>query len=467
MWYAILWINRRDNMKNIVNILDFGAVANSAELQTEKIQAAIDHCFSLGGGVVEIPGGVFLTGGIRIRSNINLHLHKDAVLKGSRNPEDYFGYKNDKIEPLDAALVTDAPWTRAEIGEDKDKGYEFYRTAGSRWNNGLIRAINAENIAITGEGVIDGSDCFDALGEENYRGPHLISLHYCKNVVFNGYTAKDSANWAHCVFHTQNILMENVTVLAGHDGIHMSDCCNIRIKDCKFYTGDDCVAGFPNINVTVTGCELNSACSAMRFGGTNVLVEKCHIYGPCKYLFRGSLSLEEKKNGIAPSVEGHRNNMLSVFTYYSDYSLSIPIQPGNIIIKDCIVDYADRFLHYNYSGNEWWQQNRPLASITFENIKATDISMPLTAYGAENTPIDVTLKNVDISLREGAEEIDFMHVCNYNKIKLDNVSINNYKGNAIIKKWSEGNIEINNLKCDVAEDKIEVTATEKFECQPI
>ena len=173
----------------------------------------------------------------------------------------------------------------------------FFQKIGSRWNNALIRAVFAENVAIIGEegSVIDGADCFDEHGEEFYRGPHAIAMHHCKNITFSGYTIKNSANWAHNICYSQNIECSNVKVLAGHDGIHMSDCKNIIIKDSEFYTGDDCVAGFANINVLVSDCKLNSAYSAMRFGGTNALIRNCHIFGPGKYLFRGSLTDEEKR----------------------------------------------------------------------------------------------------------------------------------------------------------------------------
>ncbi|MBQ2614433.1 MAG: hypothetical protein IJB80_03770 [Clostridia bacterium] len=452
-----------------VSILEFGAVPNGAALQTEAIQAAIDDCFLAGGGEVVIPEGVFLTGDIRLRSNITLHLLSGAVLKGSRNPEDYYHYRKDKVEPLAPELVTDAPWKRAEVSEDMEKDYAFMRVAGSRWNNALIRAIQAENMAIIGEegSLIDGSDCFDEQGEEHYRGPHCIGMFYCKNITFAGYTIKDSANWAHSTFYCENIHMNNVTVLAGHDGIHMTVCKNIVIEDSRFYTGDDCVAGFANLNVSVKNCELNSACSAMRFGGTNVMVEGCHMYGPCKYLFRGSLSDEEKRNGVQPSTEGHRNNMLSVFTYYSDFSVCIPYQPGNIVIKDCKVDYADRFLHFNFSGNEMWQSNRPLTSIRFENIQATDISMPLTAYGDKENPVTLELKNLEISMRKGSEEIDFMHIANYEKVSLKNVTLQNFKGKNLIKTWSDGEVKIENLTCPLKEQDYLTKATDPFTCQPI
>jgi hypothetical protein len=292
-------------------------------------------------------------------------------------------------------------------------------------------------------------------------------MFYSRNQTFRGYRVVDSANWAHAIAFSQNINVENVTVEAGHDGIHCTVCENIRIASSNFYTGDDCVAGFANVNVTVTGCELNSACSALRFGGTNVLIENCHMYGPCRYLFRGSLTPEEKREGIRPSTEGHRNNMLSVFTYYSDFSVPVAYQPGNILLRNCRVDYADRFLHFNFSGNEPWQQNRPLASIRFENIKATDISMPLTAYGDPTTPVTVELRNMEISLRKGFEDIDFMRVAHYKKIVLENVKIENFAGKALIKAWTEGDVEITGLVCDVKDENRVVLTDEEFVCKAI
>ena len=454
--------------KMTVSILDFGAVADGEELQTEKIQAAIDHCFLQGGGEVVIPAGIFHTGGIRLRSNITLRLLSGAVLKGSRDPSDYFGYLRDELEPLPVEQITDCLWTKATRG-GKPRDYRFLLLPGSRWNNGLIKAVYAENVAIIGEegSVIDGSDCFDELGEEHYRGPHAINMFYCRNLTFRGYRVVDSANWAHAIAFSQNIHMENVTVEAGHDGIHCTVCENIRIADSNFYTGDDCVAGFANVNVTVTGCELNSACSALRFGGTNVLIEKCHMYGPCRYLFRGSLTPEEKREGIRPSTEGHRNNMLSVFTYYSDFSVPVTYQPGNIVLRNCRVDYADRFLHFNFSGNEPWQQNRPLESIRFENIKATDISMPLTAYGDPAAPVTVELRDLEVSLRKGFEDIDFMRVAHHKKIVLENVKIENFAGKALIKAWTEGDVEFTGLVCDVKDENRVVLTDEEFVCKAI
>ena len=449
-------------------VTDFGAIPGSNALQTEKIQAAIDACFLEGGGEVIIPAGTFIIGSIRLRSNVTLHLLKNACLKGSKNPEDYYSsYINDKIEPLPEEWITDGLWNRFGPGWTRD--YRFMRLPGSRWNHGLIKAINAENIAIIGEedSFIDGSDCFDEKGEEEYRGPHLINMFYCKNISFKGYTAKDSANWAHAIYYSENITMKNVAVLAGHDGIHATVCRNIIIEDSEFYTGDDCVAGFGNLNVLVKNCVLNSACSALRFGGTNALIEGCHMYGPCRYLFRGCLTPEEKRSGIKPDVTTHRNNMLSAFTYYSDFSVEVPYTPGNIIIKDCRIDYADRFLHFNFSGNEPWQRNRPLTSVTFENITATDISMPLTAYGDADNKIDLVFKNVSIAMRDGFSEVPLFHIGNFKKLTLENFTVTNTAAPCLVRTWTDDPVEFINVSSPIVNENLVKKAEAEFSAKPI
>lgn len=447
-----------------VSITEFGAKSDSG-LQTDKIQAAIDYIFESGGGIVVIPEGDFEVGSIRLRSGIRLHLERNAHLIGSKNPEDYTCILSDKTEPLSDEDKTDVLWTPPAIR----KNFYHMNKAGSRWNNAIIRAVDAENIVISGEigAYIDGRDCFDEKGEELYRGPHAVNFHRCKNITLEGYSIKNSANWAHAIFDCTNIAMKNVYVEAGHDGIHLTSCNNITIDDCNFCTGDDCVAGIDNHNVTVTNCVMNTACSAFRFGGTNVLIDGCNIFGPAKFLFRGSLTDEEKRNGVKPN-SSHRYNMLSAFTYYSDFSREIKGNVTNIIMQNCTIENADRFLHYNFSGNETWQKNKPLEQITFRNIKAVGIRNPVTAYGDYDKKISLTFKDCNLEFSKDREEAPFMYLCNFKEVLLQNTTVKNIKGNVLIKSWSNDK----DLICDgfLAEnfDKTEIFYTdEPFVCKSI
>ena len=210
------------NTDKIFNIKNYGANV-SDNLQTEAIQKALDECFFAGGGRVVIPSGIYLTGGLRLRSNTELYLESGAILKGSNDPIDYFAYKNDKIEPI-----------KEYYGEKRRSVYPY-----SRWNNAIIRVIDAKNVSIIGEkgSYIDGGDCYDPEGEEEYRGPHAINVQNSENIYFEGYTVKDSANWAHAIFNTKNIEARKITVYGGHDGFDVRTCDNVLVEDCEFYTG--------------------------------------------------------------------------------------------------------------------------------------------------------------------------------------------------------------------------------------
>ena len=456
--------------KLVVSVIDFGAVPGAQELQNEAIQKALDHVFLAGGGEVQIPEGVYRVGGIRLRSNTTLHLLENAVLEGSRDPRDYFILENDEIEPVDKDMLDDSCWER--VGGAPKMLYKW----ASRWHNGIIRAYHAENIAIIGEkgSLIDGKNCYDAFGEEFYRGPQGISIICCENVVLRGYTARNTGNWAQSIWNTNNILVENIINEAGHDGVHITTCEDVIIRNCEFYTGDDCVAGYNNKNVLVENCEINSACSALRFSGSNVLVHHCHMFAPPKFLFRGLMTKEEKEAGIMAndSVAYAKNPrpMLSIFTYFAELATDIYNLGTNITVRDCVVENAERFLNYNYSGNAQWQMGKPMLDITFKNIKASGIVMPSAAYGDPDMPVSVTLENIDFSFKEGCEDTSFLYAGHYDKIRLKNVTVRNGKCDHIIKSWDnekKGEIEFVNVKSNLDEKDLVKYTDEKFEYKAI
>lgn len=450
------------------SILDFGAKADSPELQHPAIQAAIDACFLAGGGEVVIPAGTFRTGGVRLRSRVTLRLLSGAVLEGSRDPEDYFTLEKDTLEP-----VPDSIKLHGAIPNGRPEGLiGFYA---GRWHNGLICAYQAEHIAVIGEkgSVIDGKNCFDENGEEHYRGPHAISILFCRHIVLSGYTVRNSGNWPESVWHSSDILCENLTNIAGHDGVHLTGCDDVIVRKCSFYTGDDCVAGFDNRNVLVEDCIMNTACSAFRFGGTNVLITRCRMFAPARYPFRGRMTMEEKRAGI-DSVDAsqppNRFNMLAIFTYYADFSSPIRSQPGNIVIRDCKADGAARFLCYNYSGNSIWQQNRPLQDITFEHIEAKNLEKPLYLYGDAEVPVSLTLSDVKVSFRKGKEDVTFIHAGNYENITLEDVTVRNSRAPQLICSWNpegQDNVTVKNLSCRPGKKELVTHPEEPFFCSPI
>lgn len=449
----------------IRSVSEFGVIPDSDAVQTSGFQKALDS-FYPEGGVLRVPAGKYVIGGIRLRSGTTLYLCAGAKLIATRDIEQYGILENDALEPVPDDVKTDKVWEKAQVGVKRD--YTFLLPA-SRWNHGIIRAYRAENIAVIGEegSLIDGQNTYDPIGEEHYRGVHGMNFRNCRGITLRGYTVQNTGNWAHAIYHSENILCENVTVLAGHDGIHMTNCSDIEIKNCSFYTGDDCIAGFANLRTHVTDCVCNTACSAFRFGGTGLLAERCRMFGPAKYYFRGSLTKEEKAAGSNVASCG-RTNMLSAFTYYADFSTEIPEQPGNLVFRDCIVENADRFLHYNFSGNEVWQLNRPLESVTFEGFRVSGLRKPLTAYGSPEVPLTLTLKNCDFSMETEAGDAPFLRTAYCKALRLDSVRIRRKSRGAFAWLWSEaGEVALRDVTDEGDAELNLLPATVPFSEKPI
>lgn len=425
------------------NILDFGAKTDDS-LCTKQIQHAIDQCFLSGGGEVVVPCGRFLTGGIRIRSNVTLHLMEGAVLAGSTNPDDYFTYLDDEIEPISKGEYNKTVDTAMQQAQD-NRSVKPY----SRWNNAIIRAINAKNIAIIGEkgSCIDGQNCYDELGEDSYRGPHGINMWHCENVELSGYKIVDSGNWAHAVQNSKNISVKGIGVYGGHDGFDIRTCDDVTVDSCEFHSGDDAIAGFDNINVTIRNSVLNTSCSALRFGGADVLVENCTATAPNKYGFRGNLSPEQKKNR-AQTDEKCRYNCLNAFLYYCDYRAKIRKTPGNILIRNCRFINVDSV--FSHPFGYMWSCNRALDNIMFENCVFEGVCMPININSPEGEPLTFKMKNCIIKAREDAKDKPVVEAINFRDIIFENTEFSEYEPARIV-YCSDGNISLKNSTSTILE----------------
>ena len=405
-------------------VTEYGARSDGS-LATAAIQAAIDACYLAGGGEVVIPAGDFLTGGIRLRSRVTLRLLDGACLRGVRDPEEYTRYLEDTVEPISEEALTSTAPTAVE-GYTARSIQPF-----SRWNNAIIRAIGAHDIAIVGEGsaTIDGQNCFDPEGEEHYRGPHAINLWYCERVTLTGYTVRDSANWAHAIQNSRDITARGLTVLGGHDGFDVRTCDNVLVENCEFRTGDDCIAGFDNRNVTVRNCYFNCACTMLRFGGTDVLVENCRGVAPAEYGFRYALSLEEKMAGAA-TTPACRYNCHGVFLYYCDMRAAVRETPGRILIRNSHFSGMDNI--FSHPFGHMWCCNRALHDITFESCTLEGLSLPSDVVCPEEEPLRITLRDCTLSLREGCEEMPIFTATGVGEILLDGVRIGGFAAPEIL-----------------------------------
>ncbi len=398
---------------------------------TPALQQALDDCFRAGGGTVVVEPGIHRVGGLRVRSGTTLLLRSGAVLKASRDPADYDILPRDALEPVPPEdFAPGVVWTPPATRKTRD---HLLKPA-SRWNNAVIRIYRARNVRILGEpgSAIDGCDSYDPMGEERFRGVHGIAAHDSEGLEFRGYEIRNTGNWAHSIWRCRDLSFSGLTVLGGHDGVHLRSCDRVSIDDCTMKTGDDCVSGFDNEHVSVRGCRLNTACSAFRFGGRDVRIENCRCWGPGEYPIRNSLSEAEWISGSHGTPGAGRRTMLSLFTYFSDFTLAVRHDPGDIVVRNCSLENAERFLHYNFSGNETWQRNRPLTSIRFENVEAHGVGMSLCAYGSEDRPFSLLLERCRIAF--AGPQREFIRAAHVESLRLRDVAVEGVAG-PCVRSW--------------------------------
>lgn len=253
-------------------VTDYGAAGDGKSDCTAAFKEAIAAANAAGGGRVVVPQGVFLTGPIHFKSNVNLYVAKDATIRFSQDLGKYLPLVLSRFE-----------------------GVELYGYSP------LIYSYNAVNLAITGEGTLDGNgdnehwwpwkgkteygwkagqphqaedrDILFDMAEQNvpveqrkfgmghYLRPNFIHFYKSKNIIIQGVTVKDSPMWQIAPVLCENITIDAVKII-GHgpntDGVDPDSCKNILIKNCFFDNGDDCIAIKSGRNAD--GRRINVAC---------------------------------------------------------------------------------------------------------------------------------------------------------------------------------------------------------------
>lgn len=226
------------------DIREFGAVEGGETMVTEAIRAAVEACFDAGGGRVVIPSGEWLTGPIHLRSNVNLHISEGALVKFSKNIDDYLP----------------AVFTRWEGMECMNYSAPIY-------------ARGATNIALTGDGILDGQGeawwdwkqsrqgvgarrLYELIvagvppherlvaNEDFSLRPNFVQFINCRNVLVENVTLSNGPMWTiHPIYCTNMVVrgVKVVTVGPNNDGINPDSTQELLIEDCYFSTGDDCV----------------------------------------------------------------------------------------------------------------------------------------------------------------------------------------------------------------------------------
>ena len=369
-------------------VTDYGVKPDSADLQTAAFQKVFDMCKAEGGMVV-VPKGKYHIAALRMWSNTTLYLESGAEIYGSENCDDY------EIFPIPEGM---------EMRSDMELITQYYGKAWDTYRRAMITAYSEKNVSIIGEpnSILDGRNCFDPNGEENYRGPHIVFFSCCENVLFEGYTAQHSGNFLHEANNCRNLTMRRVTCLGGSDGIHLHCSENSLIEDCLFKTGDDCIAGINVKDLLVRRCILNTSCNLFRMGGLNIHVEDCYAYGDGYYPHR--MTVVKGKNDELPREQG-RHNSLWMVEYFS--SQNYVEEPSDLHFKNCVFDNIKGAFFYMADMNPL-QCGTRWGTLTLENVRFTDLKEASIPYLAEGTSLEIVMKNVTWNYHPSVEETELI-----------------------------------------------------------
>ncbi len=265
-------------------VRSYGAAGDGTADDAPAIQAAIDDCSAHGGGRVVLESGrTYYAGSIQLKPYVDLHLERGSVLMAHRDIGAYF---------------------RPNLGQ-VDQGV---RRAGTpvtlKPSYAFLHAKDADDIAVSGEGIIDGNawafvkpvSPYYATGDF-YPRPTMIYVEHCDHITFTGVTLRGAPFWTLHPAGCDDVLIDRIRILndltiANSDGIDPDHCTNVRILGCHITCADDCIclkatAGNmeygPTKNVVISGCTLVSTSAALKIGteGTgdfeDILVDSCVI----------------------------------------------------------------------------------------------------------------------------------------------------------------------------------------------
>jgi polygalacturonase len=241
----------------IWNVREYGAQGDRQDNDSPAIQRAIDVCSAEGGGMVYVPAGDYLCGGIQLRSHVSLYLESGATLWVSPNREDY------------------------------------------KHGNRFLYAENQTNVTIEGRGIIHGTGQEDLQRkkEDNKRRPDfrvgILRFIRCENVMIKDITVRYSDSWTFDLEFCEKVYITGVSILNNYyrvnaDGIDPVSCKNVHISNCCIIAGDDCIVcktreNAPCEDIVITNCTMSSIATAVKIGTEshsdfrNIHVSNCVI----------------------------------------------------------------------------------------------------------------------------------------------------------------------------------------------
>lgn len=392
------------------DITRFGAVQGNKEKTSAAIAQAITKANAAGGGVVVIPAGEWLTGKLHLKSNVSLHLEKDAVLLFSEAPADYLP-------------AVHSSW----------EGMECYNYSP------LIYAYKCKNISITGEGELKARmDVWKGwfsrpkahmesikrlynqawnrtpvserqmVDDTSHLRPQFIQFNRSENILLEGVRITNSPFWTIHPYLSKNVVIRNIKVYAhGHnnDGVDPEMSQNVLIENCTFDQGDDAIAiksgrnpeGWrlktPSKNIVIrnnmvkNGHQLVAIGSELSGGIENVFIDSCTVADGAKLNHLLFIKTNERMGGYVKNI-------------YATNIRSGKIDLGVLGIETDVL-YQWRTLVPTYE-----RRLTPISNVYIDGITAGEVKFVSRILGQKGLPVkNIFLRNIDTGPVTGENHI--------------------------------------------------------------
>lgn len=314
--------------KDTISIVKFNAIGNGQKLNTESIRDAINFMAEKGGGVVLVPPGLWLTGPIVLKSNINLHLAAGATVLFTEDFKEYALVKGNwegipqmrNQSPISADKAMHIAITGKGIIDGNGDAWRMVKKdklSESQWkklvtSGGLLSADqktwyptakSLQGTKYTNPGALSPEKSpafYDSV--KDFLRPNLLVISNSSHVLIEGVTFQNSPAWSLHQLMSQHITVRNVSVknpwyAQNADGIDLESCKNVLVENSIFDVGDDglCIKSgrdaegrkraMPTQDVIIRGCTVYSSHggfvigSEMSGGVKNIYVSNCTFIG--------------------------------------------------------------------------------------------------------------------------------------------------------------------------------------------
>jgi polygalacturonase len=412
--------------QSFYDVTKYGAKKDSSAKATAAIKKAIEAASKAGGGTVYFPAGKYLTGPIRLKSNITIFIDAGAELHFSDDFNDYLPMVESRYEGVD--LMSFSP---------------------------LFYAYKAENITIKGRGKINGHGkkwwdyvlnfpkneprnkwqlTFDSLNKNilmpddtgqlkrGFLRPPFIQPMYCKNVLIDGITITNSPFWTINPEFCENITISGVTIdnplSPNTDGINAESCKYVHVSNCHISVGDDCITiksgkdlpgrtkNMPAENYTITNCTM--------LNGHGGVVIGSEMSGGVKKIVISNCVFDGTDRGIRIKTTRGRGGVVE------------DIRVDNIVMKNIKLQAIVLDMQYTKAQAEPLSQRTPqFRNIRFSNITAYT-KQAMYINGLDEMPVqEISLNDIFFEAETG------IIIKNANDIELHNVRVNTKIGSPL------------------------------------